>query len=92
VDFGTGPNASPRVHRDWVFTLSYSGALHAFERASGNPVWNLQLLDDFGAELLDFGFSASPIIHDGKLIVLAGGQRQGALALDPATGSVIWKG
>ena len=92
VDFGTGPNASPRVHREWVFTLSYSGALHAFDRLTGTPIWNRQLLDDFGAELLDFGFSASPIVHDGKLIVLAGGERQGALALEPGSGSVIWKG
>ena len=92
VDFGTGPNASPRIHEDWVFTLSYSGALHAFKRESGEPVWNRQLMDDFGAELLDFGFSSSPIVHDGKLIVLVGGEQQGAVALDPGTGSVIWRG
>ena len=92
VDFGTGPNAAPRVHAGWVFTLSYSGALHAFDRNSGESVWNRHLMDDFGAELLDFGFSASPIVHDDKLIVLAGGEQQGAMAFDPGTGSVIWKG
>jgi len=92
VDLGTGPNASPRIHEQWVFTLSYSGALHAFDRKSGEPVWSRDLMDDFGAELLDFGFSASPIVHDGKLIVLVGGEQQGALALDPGTGSVIWRG
>lgn len=92
VEFGTGPNATPRVHSEWVFTLSYSGALHAFDRKSGEPVWNRNFMDDFGAELLDFGFSASPIVHDGKLIVLVGGEQQGAMALDPGTGSVIWRG
>ncbi len=92
VDFGTGPNASPRVHGKWVFTLSYSGALHAFDRENGEPVWDRHLLDDFAAELLDFGFCASPIVHDDKLIVLVGGQQQGAVAFDPGTGSVIWSG
>jgi outer membrane protein assembly factor BamB len=92
VDFGTGPNASPLVHDGRVFTLSYSGALHAFEAASGDLVWNVHLMDDFGGDLLDFGYSASPIVHDGKLIVLVGGERQGALALDPADGSVLWRG
>jgi len=92
VDFGMGPNASPQIHGEWVFTLSFGGELHAFERLTGEPLWSRQLLDEFGAELLDFGFSASPIVHDDKLLVLAGGEQQGALALDPASGSVIWKG
>jgi len=92
VDFGTGPNASPRIYGEWVFTLSYNGALNAFRRETGEPVWTRHLLDDFGAEILDFGFSASPIVHDDKLIVLVGGERQGAVALDPATGSLIWSG
>ncbi|NIM00567.1 MAG: PQQ-binding-like beta-propeller repeat protein [Acidobacteria bacterium] len=92
VDFGTGPNASPLVDGERVFTLSFAGDLYAFDRTTGDLLWRRQLLDDFGAELLDFGFSASPIFHEGKLIVLAGGEQQGALALDPASGDVIWKG
>ena len=92
VDFGTGPNASPLVHEGRVFTLGYSGALHAYDAATGKALWDRHLMDDFGGDLLDFGYSASPIVHDGKLIVLAGGEQQGALALDPADGAVIWSG
>jgi outer membrane protein assembly factor BamB len=92
VDFGTGPNASPLIHEGRVFTLSYSGALHAFDGDSGEALWDRHLADDFGGEVLDFGFSASPIVHDGNLIVLVGGERQGVLALDPADGTERWRG
>jgi outer membrane protein assembly factor BamB len=92
VEFGTGPNASPLIHEGRLFTLSYAGALHAFDAAGGEPLWSRHLIDDFHGANLDFGFSASPIVLDGKLIVLAGGKEQGALALDPASGEVLWRG
>jgi len=92
VDFGTGPNASPLVYEDRVFTLSYSGAFHAFDRLSGEPLWDKHLADDFGGDLLDFGFSASPIVHQGDLVVLVGGELHGVLALDPADGTQRWSG
>lgn len=90
--FGTGPNATPLIHDDLLITLSYAGALHAYDRHDGALLWARQLPDDFGAPPPDFGFSASPIVHDGRLIVLAGGDAQGALALNPSDGAVLWKG
>ena len=92
IEFGTGPNASPLIHDGRLFSLSYSGALHAFDAGSGEPLWSRDLVKDFGGEFLNFGYSASPIVHDGQLIVLAGGEQAGALALDPADGAEIWRG
>jgi len=92
VEFGTGPNATPLVVGDRLVTLGYTGVLSCLERASGERIWSHELHDDFGADVLDFGYAASPILHDGKVVVLVGGDRHGVVAFDPADGSVAWSG
>ncbi len=92
VQFGSGPNASPLVLDDRVITLGYTGVLSCLDRADGRLVWSHELIRDLDGEVLDFGYSASPILHDGRVIVLVGGKRQGAVALDPGDGSVVWSG
>jgi outer membrane protein assembly factor BamB len=90
IQFGTGPNATPLLMDDHVITLGYAGALICLDRASGEVVWSHSLLDEFGGEILEFGYSASPISHDGTVVVLVGGERFGALALDPSDGTIAW--
>lgn len=90
IQFGTGPNATPLLTDDHIITLGYAGALNCLDRRTGEVVWSHSLLDDFGGEVLEFGYSASPISHDGTVVVLVGGERYGALALDPSDGSVAW--
>ena len=90
VQFGEGPNATPLILDDRIVTLGYTGMLHCLSRDDGAVLWSHDLILDHGGELLTFGYSASPMLHDGQVIVLAGGE-QGAMALDPDDGSVIWK-
>jgi len=92
IRFGEGPNATPLVIGDRLITLSYSGALHALDRRTGELLWTHDLIVDFGGEVLSFGYSASPIEHDGRIIVLVGGETQSALAFAPEDGRVLWKG
>jgi outer membrane protein assembly factor BamB len=92
TQFGEGPNATPLIAGDLLVSLGYSGDLHALDRASGEPRWSHNLIDDFGGKVLEFGYSASPILHDGRVLVLAGGESQGLLAFEPSDGSVAWSG
>jgi outer membrane protein assembly factor BamB len=91
TQFGSGPNATPLLLDDRVITLGYTGWLHCLDRETGDVQWAYELIRDFGGEVLDFGYSASPVLHDGKVIVLTGGNEQAVLALDPADGSVAWR-
>ena len=91
VQFGRGPHATPLVVGDRLYTLGYTGIFKAFDRESGKVLWSHDLLEDFGADVLPWGFSASPIHHEGRLIVLVGGSKQGAVALAEDTGFVVWK-
>lgn len=90
TQFGTGPHATPLVLEDRVVTLGYTGQLQALSRKDGKLLWSHHLVDDLGGSVLQFGYSASPILHDGSVIVLVGGA-QGAVAFQPADGSIVWK-
>lgn len=91
VQFGVGPNATPLVASSTLVTLGYSGTLLGLDVADGSVRWSHDLIEQFDADVLPFGFSASPILHEGRAIVLVGGERAGAVAFDPADGSVVWE-
>ncbi|HXV78195.1 MAG TPA: PQQ-binding-like beta-propeller repeat protein, partial [Candidatus Polarisedimenticolaceae bacterium] len=92
TQFGVGPNAMPLALDDRVVTLGYGGMLNCLDAATGEPLWRHDLVADYDGAVPEFGYSASPVLLDGKVIVLVGGERQGVIALDPADGAVAWAG
>lgn len=91
VQFGKGPNASPLVLDDRIITLGYTGRLHALSRTDGKPLWSHDLVQEFGGEVLVFGSSASPILHEDRILVLVGGEQAAVMAFAPASGDMVWK-
>lgn len=92
TQFGIGPRATPLVLEDRVVTVAYDGDLTALDRETGKPLWHHQIVDDLGGEPLTFGISASPILHQGRVIVLVGGAESAAvIAFDPLDGKTLWK-
>jgi outer membrane protein assembly factor BamB len=75
LEFGKGPHATPLILADRLVTLGYTGVLSCLDRKTGEPIWTHDLIPDFEGEVLEFGYSASPILQDGKVIVLVGGSR-----------------
>ena len=73
LDYGACPRATPLIAGDKVYTLSALGGLHCFELATGKEVWKLDLPATFKAELPQWGYTSSPLLVDGKLIVNPGG-------------------
>lgn len=68
------------------------GHVQAVELATGKTKWELNLREAFGLEApLKWGFCASPLIVDGKLILNPGGPQASLVAVDPLTGKVLWK-
>lgn len=92
LDFGKGPNSSPLIMGDHLYTVSVAGVLRCSELASGKLVWQKNLHEHFGRSKRkeEFGFSASPINYKGKLIMAVGGDKHGVVALDPKDGSLLW--
>jgi len=82
-----GPNSTPTVAGDTVYFLSRKGKIFALATGNGEVRWKRNLARD-GAEPPTWGFTGSPLLLDGRLILNVGGA---GYALDPADGDTIWK-
>ncbi len=90
--FGQGPNATPLVLEDRLITVSFTGQVHCLSRKDGKVLWRVDLVSAHGYTPQEFGYSASPLLHDGKVILLAGGSAHGVIALNPQDGALAWGG
>lgn len=95
--YGEGPHATPLVHDGRVFTVGVTGRLSALDADDGSVLWQKELWRDMGGTFLVRGFASSPLLFQpsgtaaGALVVVAvGGEQQGFVAFDPATGEPRW--
>lgn len=88
---GTGPRATPTLSGGKVFALGATGLVNALDAADGSPLWQRDLAADTGAAVPEWGFSSSPLVIDG-LVVVHGGAPDGkaVVAYDAATGEPRW--
>ena len=91
TDFGRGPNATPIVHDQHVMFIGFTGIMWCFDTTHSEYVWTKVLVKEFDAKVHEFGYSISPIAYNDNVIVLTGGEKQGAVALKIGPGSVAWK-
>ena len=91
LDFGSGPNTTPLIIGDRVFTVGFMHQMHALDRKTGKLLWKRNLAADFGAPEVYFGYASSPIDLDGDVLVLTGGE-QAAVVLSASDGTVKWEG
>ena len=90
--YGPGPNASPLIIGDRLFTVSGGGKLHAFSRQNGDLLWSHDLVAQFGAILAWHGYSCSPVAFRELIILPVGGPSgNGAMAFHQKDGVIAWK-
>lgn len=87
-----GPIATPALAGGRVFGLGPRGQLFALDAASGRELWKVDLAIREGAPVPHYGFTASPLLAGGVVVVQLGAKDGGALAgFDPATGARRWR-
>jgi len=92
LDYGNAPRATPLVVDDKVYLYGALGHLHCVDLASGKIIWKKNVRLDFKAhDERPWGVASSPLLVDDKLIVNPGGKDASLVALDPATGDVVWQ-
>ncbi|HVE39848.1 MAG TPA: PQQ-binding-like beta-propeller repeat protein [Planctomycetota bacterium] len=95
-----GFRSTPAVDDRFVVALGAIGHLHCLDRKTGKVLWMKNLWDEWTASG-EKGYSGSPLLVDGKLIVYYGdGSHKTGLeklecfvlcrAFDPATGAELW--
>lgn len=86
-----GPNATPTIDGDRVYTLSKTGNLFCLSMADGQPIWHQHYQSDFGGAAPSWGFSASPIVRGSVIYCLPGAKDEAVYVLDAKTGKVVSK-
>ncbi len=93
VQMAKGPNSTPLVIGNRLFTLGVTGILNAWDTASGKVLWTRDFSKSIDTSKLFCGTAASPIAVDGRVVVQVGSDIHGGqiLALNPATGATEWE-
>ncbi len=88
---GAGPRGTPTIAGPGLYTLGANGLLNRLDPLTGQLVWQRDLREDAERSPPEWGFSSSPLVTHGLVIVYAGGDdAKGLLAYDEATGNLRW--
>ena len=88
---GDGPRATPTVSNGFVFALGATGKLHCIRMATGEQIWERDILADADAKNLQWGMAGSPLVFEDLVVVCPGGKDDhSVVAYDRKTGDVVW--
>jgi outer membrane protein assembly factor BamB len=83
--------STPTIDGDRIYALGSDGDLACLDAKTGKAVWTKNLPAEFGGDSGTWAYSESPLIDGGRVICTPGGSAATLLALDKATGAVVWK-
>ena len=90
--YNNGPRCTPLLTPNSCLTFGAEGRLTCVALEDGRVIWQRDTKRDWDIPEAFFGVGSTPLLEDGKLIVMVGGQpNSGVVALDPATGKTIWE-
>jgi outer membrane protein assembly factor BamB len=84
---GAGPRATPALYQNRVYAHGATGIVNALDARTGKVSWSHNASADTGVPVPGWGFSSSPLVTEGKVIVAASGA---LIAYDAATGEQRW--
>lgn len=87
-----GPRSTPTVDGEAVYAIGTEGDLVCLDVATGSVRWRKSFVGDFqGKFMAIWKFSESVLIDGDRLICTPGGPEAMMVALNKATGDLIWK-
>lgn len=96
-DEGNSASPSPVTDGEYVWALMGTGDLACFT-PRGEPVWKVNLQDEYGKFNLQFGMSSTPVLHDDRLFLqlIHGDGRPETreamvVAIDARSGKNVWR-
>ncbi len=86
---GEGPRSSPLVVGDRVYAMGATGTLSCLAMADGKVIWRAAVAELARCGVPEWGFASSPLWVDGRVVVLAGGEKA-VWAFGAMDGKVAW--
>ena len=90
-DQGGGPRGMPTVDGNRLYALASDGTFVCLDTETGKRLWGFNYIEKFGSTLPRWGFSEAALIDGDRLIINPGGKGAGIVALNKASGTVIWQ-
>ncbi len=85
-----GPYATPTFHGGKVYFASPTGLVGCADAATGTIDWSVDVQARFAGRGYGFGFAATPLVEDGRVILPVGGPNASLVAVDAASGETLW--
>lgn len=88
---GPGPRATPTFHEGRLYSLGANGHLNCLNAADGKVIWSRDVVKDSKATIPMWGYSASPLVAGGVVLVYAEqGDGESLVAYKTADGERAW--
>ena len=91
---GAGPRGTPTFAGGRIYALGGKGTLNCLKTETGEVVWSRDIVKDAevaAADLPQWGYSVSPLVADGFVVVFAGGTSdKSVLAYRAEDGKLAW--
>jgi outer membrane protein assembly factor BamB len=91
LEFGPGPNSTPLIVGDRLYTLGSMVRLHCLDRKTGKKIWQRDLAEEHEGSTVKYGYGVSPVAYQDTIITSIGGEGHGVIALNQADGTVVWE-
>ncbi len=86
-----GPRATPTYCQGRLYFAAPSGQIGCLRARDGSLLWSINVIETFHGRGTEFGYSCSPLVIDGKVILPVGGVGASMVALDAVSGHLLWK-
>lgn len=83
--------STPTVEGEFLYALGSDGDLACLEVGTGAIRWQKNLRTDFGGKPGTWAYAESPLVDGNTLLCTPGGSEATLVALNKATGAVLWK-
>lgn len=84
-----GPRSTPTYADGRIYVIGIGGWLVCIDADNGKPIWFSELRRHWGGQIPRWGYSESPLVDRGVVVVTPGGENT-VVALDAKTGEKIW--
>ena len=90
--FANGPRTPPTVDGDRVYVLGAAGMISCLDTETGEVVWQVDTVAEYGATVPVYGVSHAPLVEGDLLIAVVGGEPDAKIVgFDKATGDEVWR-
>lgn len=87
----TGPQATPTIASNRVYSYGINGLLTCFAVDTGKQIWQVDAFEKLKATLPRFGVCCSPLVVGNRVLVAVNGKGSSIAAFDTESGELQWQ-